>query len=61
MILYAAAMVLMLAGIITVITKENLIKKVIGLSVFSNGFFLSFSCRYISAKYEKPLSSGPPL
>lgn len=40
MIIYAAAMILVLAGIITVMTKENLVKKVIGLSVFSNGINL---------------------
>ena len=40
MIPYIAAMVLVLLGIATLLLKENLIKKVIGLSIVSNGIHL---------------------
>ncbi len=40
MIPYIVSMALVLVGIYALIVKENLIKKVIGLAVFSNGIHL---------------------
>jgi multicomponent Na+:H+ antiporter subunit C len=40
MIYYLAAMALVVVGVYAVVTKENLIKKMIGLSIFTNGIHL---------------------
>jgi multicomponent Na+:H+ antiporter subunit C len=40
MIFYIASMVLVAIGLYAVVTKENLIKKIIGLSIFTNGVHL---------------------
>ena len=40
MIPYLAAMVLVIAGLYAVVAKENLIKKVIGLGILTNGIHL---------------------
>lgn len=37
---YIMAMVLVMIGIYTLLAKENLIKKILGLSIFSNGIHL---------------------
>lgn len=45
---YVAAMMLVLIGMYAVIVKENLIKKIIGLIIFTNGihlFLISFGYR----------------
>jgi multicomponent Na+:H+ antiporter subunit C len=40
MIVYATALMLVLIGIYTLIARENLIKKIIGLMIFTNGIHL---------------------
>ncbi len=42
MLAYITAMVLVMAGVSVLVLKDNIIKKIIGLSVFSNGIHLLF-------------------
>lgn len=40
MIVYIGAMILVIIGVYTILNKDNIIKKVMGLSIFTNGIHL---------------------
>jgi multicomponent Na+:H+ antiporter subunit C len=52
---YLAAIVLIMIGIYTVVSRPNLIKKIIGLNLFQNGVFLFFISVGAAENGEPPI------